>query len=525
MTRARLLRLLGLAGVLFGLGVAATPSTARAELARYALVIGHNTGDRDDLPLRYAEEDARRLADVLGELGGFRGDRVVVLRGPTPDAVQATLIELNDRIRTRGEPALLVVFYSGHADARALHLGEEVLPLSRLEQLVRGSAAAFRLLIVDACRSGALTRAKGGAPIAAPPIRLARRLPSEGVVFWTSSSANEDAQESEELRGSFFTHYLVSGLLGAADANGDGAVTLSEAYSHAYEATLRASSRTLAGLQHATYREETRGLSDLTLTWLAAKTRGLASFPAGHDYLIMQGGRDGPVIAEVSAHDPQRRISLRAGGYFLRARAAKHLLEGRIAVRAGQLTAVDEDSLDRVEYARLVRKGGGLRERADRLELGYTIRAPLWSDASPCQGAALGWAMDLPDLSLGARLAACRGGATNRYLEATHDQLAAEARLTKAWDLRAITLGAGLLTGAAVLSQRFDAASATQSRTSLAGTLGVTLTATRDLTPRAFLSAELDGVTWIFREQAASGETSMRATFAPRLSLLTGARW
>lgn len=517
-------RLLMLPVVLLLLALAG-PAPALADIARYAVVIGHNRGDRGDLPLRYAEDDARRVADVLAELGGFRADRVVVLRGPTPDAVQAALIDLNDRIRTRGEPALLVVFYSGHADARALHLGDGRLPLERLEQLVRGSAASFRLLIVDACRSGALTRVKGGAPVAAPAIRLAGRLPSDGVVFWTSSSANEDAQESDELRGSFFTHYLVSGLLGAADANNDGAVSLSEAYSHAYAATLRASSRTLAGLQHATYREETHGMSDITLTWLAAGSRGLAAFPAGHDYLIMQGDRDGQVVAEVGARDAQRRISLRAGAYFVRARAATHLLEGRLAVRAGQLTTVDESTLDRVEYARLVRKGGGLRRRADRLELGYSVRAPLWSDASACQGVALGWAMDLPAHSLAARLAACRGGTSNRYLDATHDQLAAEVRLTRAWDLRAVTLGAGLLGGAAVLSQRFESASAAPRRDSLAGTLGVTVFATRDLSRRVYFTAELDGATWLFREESASGETSLRATFAPRLSILTGARW
>lgn len=524
MTSSRPLLLLLLAALALLL-LLARPSVAFADVARYAVVIGHNTGDRNDLPLRYAEEDARRVADVLAELGDFRADRVVTLRAPTPDDVQAALIDVNDRIRTRGEPALLVVFYSGHADARALHLGEATLPLDRLEQLVRGSSAAFRLLILDACRSGALTRVKGGSPVAAPPVRLAQRLPSDGVVFWTSSSANEDAQESEELRGSFFTHYLVSGLLGAADANRDGAVTLGEAYGHAYEATLRASSRTLAGLQHATYREETRGLVDITLTWLAAGTRGLAAFPAGHDYLILQGSREGAVLAEVGAHDAQRRISLRPGAYFVRARAWGHLLEGRIAVRTGQLTTVDEAALERVEYARLVRKGGGLRARADRLELGYTIRAPLWSNASPCQGAALGWAADLPELSFGARLAACRGSATNPYLEATHDQLAAEARLTRAWDLRSVSLGAGLIAGAALLSQRFDARSAAPARTSLAATFGVTVTITRELWRRAYLAAELDGLTWLFREQDAAGATSARAAFAPRVNLLTGARW
>ena len=44
-------------------------------------------------------------------------------------------------------------------------------------------------------------------------------LAGEGVVFLTSSSANEDAHESDTLKGSFFTHYLVSGMLGAADTD------------------------------------------------------------------------------------------------------------------------------------------------------------------------------------------------------------------------------------------------------------------------------------------------------------------
>jgi len=68
-------------------------------------------------------------------------------------------------------------------------------------------------------------------------------LKGEGLALLTASSANEDAQESDELKGSFFSHALISGLLGAADSNGDGDVVLEEAYHHAYESTLRATSR------------------------------------------------------------------------------------------------------------------------------------------------------------------------------------------------------------------------------------------------------------------------------------------
>jgi DNA-directed RNA polymerase specialized sigma24 family protein len=50
-----------------------------------------------------------------------------------------------------------------------------------------------------------------------------------------------------------------------------------------------------------------------------------------------------------------------------------------------RITAIDERALTRVAYARLVRKGGG-RDRAERAEVGYTIRSSLWSGANPCHG-------------------------------------------------------------------------------------------------------------------------------------------
>jgi hypothetical protein len=495
---------------------------AAGEVARYALVIGHDRGHADDPDLRYAETDARRLADALIELGRFAPDRVTVLRGPSPDAVQGALIGLNDRIRTRGEPAVLVVFYSGHADARALHLGGQDLALDRLEQLVRGSAAAFRLLIVDACRSGALTRVKGGTPVPAAPIVLAERLPADGLVVWTSSSATEDAQESDELGGSFFTHHLVSGLLGAADANGDAAVSLGEAYAYAYDATLRASSKTLAGVQHATFREDARGVADLTLSWLDGPGRGLAVFPPGHDYLVMRGGPDGAVVAEVGARDAERRVSLRSGRYFVRARTPDALLEGTIAIAAGARTAVDEAGLARIAYARLVRKGAGGRRRADRVELGYTVRSSVYADAGPCHGVTGGWAADLAAFSLGVRGVACRGGARNAFLDASHDQLGAEGRAVHAWDAGRVSVALGVLGGAGLLVERF--AGGADARISLAGTAGVTGGASVDLVDRVYLAAELDAVTAFFRAED-GGATALRAAFAVRGNVLIGARW
>jgi hypothetical protein len=319
-------------GLVLALGLwLGSASVAQARVQRFAIVIGNNQGLPGDGALRYAESDASRMNDVLLELGSFEPVNVVLLAGKSASTLRSTLITLNDRIRATvslpNTQVMLFVYYSGHADAENLHMGESLFGIAELAELVRGSAASFRLLILDACRSGALTRVKGGRITAPFGMPEEPRAPEEGLAFLTASSADEDAQESDALRGSFFTHALISGLLGAADGDGDGSVALDEAYRYAYESTVRATSRTLAGAQHPTFHYDFRGYGALVLTRpaLVSDRRGVLRLPANMDVLIMADHADGPVIAEVGARDPNRALSLRAGVYYLRARGDAEL--------------------------------------------------------------------------------------------------------------------------------------------------------------------------------------------------------
>jgi hypothetical protein len=143
---------------------------------RFAVIVGNNRGAEDETPLRYAETDAARVYDVLRQLGDFSPLNVLLLRGQDASTVRGGLLAINERIRdtlsTPDTQAVLVVYYSGHADAAALHLRGSELPFSELRQLTRGSPANFRLVVLDACRSGSLTRVKGARrvpPFALPP--------------------------------------------------------------------------------------------------------------------------------------------------------------------------------------------------------------------------------------------------------------------------------------------------------------------------------------------------------------------
>jgi hypothetical protein len=486
---------------------------------RYAIVIGHNHGDADEAPLRYAERDAQKLAGVLKELGEVRSENTVVLLGESADAVRRAIISVNERIRTQTRlPATLVVFYSGHADANALHLGGTELPLAELEGLVRGSAAVFRLLVLDSCRSGAMTRVKGGRPVAAIPLFQHEQMPGEGVVFLSASSASEDAQESDALQGSFFTHYLVTGLRGAADKDRNGAVDLDEAYGFAFDNTLRASSRTLAGMQHPTYRHELKGQGQIVLTrWRGVAREAYIELPKDDSWLLFQGSEEGVVIAELHRSEPERTIAVPAGSYFVRGRTRDGLLEGTLTVAKGEIRRVAELPLERIEYARLVRKGGyEAPPLAHGAEAGYRVRPALESNGSLCEGAYGAYTLDTERVTFMTRVGFCVGGYANGWVEATSYDFDIELRLHRAFDLPWFTVEVGTGAGGSWLGQRFESRALTPNRDALAGHLDAALAFVRDIDGPNHLRIEAAAMLYLFKRET-SDDTRLEPVFVPRL--------
>jgi hypothetical protein len=511
---------------LIAAALALSPALAAGQVERFAVVVGNDLGQPPDVPLRWAESDAARVAGVLQEVGGVPPQNLVLLRGRDAEGVRRALIAVNERVRAAGQGTVLFVYYSGHADSEALHLGPSSLALRELEQLVRGSAASFRLLVLDACRSGALTRVKGGTPMPPFELRVSERIPGEGAVFLTSSSASEDSQESDELKGSFFTNALVSGLLGAADQDGDGRVTLDEVYRHAYDATVRGSSRTLAGMQHPTFQYDVRGQGDVVLATLPGddRTRTWLLFPEGIAWLVLQGTADGPVVAEVGRADRVRRLSVRAGTYFLRGRGPDVLLEGTHPAPPGATLTVDPARLSRTTYARLVRKGLGEPRAVASVEVEGRVRGALASEGRACTGLGIGSALALRPLTLLARLGACRSGFAEGGLTASTEAYDVEVGAAHAWDLPGFSLEVGLTVGGALLHQRFRTAGVAPSRTTAALQLSPVAAISRDVGARAYLFASVAPATYLFRlADSSDGATSLRPSFALRFAL--GAGW
>src|SRR5882757_9853104 len=90
---------------------------ARAEVERFAVIVGDDAGAADEQRLRFAESDAQHVAELLAEVGGVPDESQVVLRGKSADQMRRALIATNERIRTgqhAGRDSVLIVYYSGH---------------------------------------------------------------------------------------------------------------------------------------------------------------------------------------------------------------------------------------------------------------------------------------------------------------------------------------------------------------------------------------------------------------------------
>jgi uncharacterized caspase-like protein len=235
---------------------------AQAAPVRHALVIGANDGGGVLEPLRYAERDAEEVASVLTGLGGFPADHVTVLYAPSRVEIQAALGR-HAAVALAEPDDLFLVYYSGHADAVGLRLGDDSYPFEALKHDLRAVPAEVRIGLLDACRSGAITRLKGAS--LAPPLALDGSFAVDGEAWLTASSADEAAQESDQLRSGFFTDYLLSGMRGAAD-HGDGSVDLDELYRYAFDRVVAHTGATEAGTQHPHFDNRLSGAGEVVIT-------------------------------------------------------------------------------------------------------------------------------------------------------------------------------------------------------------------------------------------------------------------
>ncbi|QEH38792.1 Serine/threonine-protein kinase pkn1 [Aquisphaera giovannonii] len=218
--------------------------------ASYALLVGVRAYDPNELhELAYSEEDVTGLAEVL-RAGGYEPTNVVLMT-QTLGARRPRLLPVAANIRKELkllledlEPAdSVVVAFAGHgvqfagekanyfcpADAR-LADRSTLIPLDEVYKELEACRAGLKLLLVDACRNDPRTKnSRSRAEVDLESLSRPQVVPPPGgVMAFFSCSEGEKAQEYEELKHGVFFHFVIKGLGGEADLDGDSLVSPEE---------------------------------------------------------------------------------------------------------------------------------------------------------------------------------------------------------------------------------------------------------------------------------------------------------
>ncbi|NIM11434.1 MAG: hypothetical protein GTO45_36835 [Candidatus Aminicenantes bacterium] len=332
--------------------------TEKSVIRRFALVVGANDGGPHRAKLRYAVSDAKAVLKVLEEMGGVLADDSRLLVEPTREAFFWEMKRLQDRVnRARAEHRRVEVifYYSGHSDEKNILVGKEKISYQDFRDEINRMEADVRIAILDSCASGAFTQLKGGKKRA--PFLVDTAYDMKGYAVMTSSSSDEASQESDRLEGSYFTHYLISGLRGAADMTQDGRVTLNEAYQFSFNETLAQTEQTVSGPQHPNYNIQMSGTGDVVMTDIR------------HSSTILVLGKD--VSGKIFIHDPKDvlvvelnkpsgrdiELGLEKGKYRVIVIAEGLIWESKVKLPEGKRVALARDDFKKMDKIDTVARG------------------------------------------------------------------------------------------------------------------------------------------------------------------------
>lgn len=355
-------RFLSLASLLVGLALISVALPARADAVaprRILIAVGHSEDLLDETALKHTKSDADRVRDVFVRMGRVVPSDAIVLENPSASA----LVNALGRAKTMAassppDQSMQVFFYfSGHGDRERLHLGSELFPIADLSARLADIPAQLRVVVTDACRTTNV-RNKGGTVEPGFAISLSTPAEAVGSVWLYASADGEAAQESDELHGAIFTHHLLNGLSGAADANGDRRVSLEEAYAYAHGQTMIRSFRGSGTVQRPSAKFDVNRHAPLTITEIPTD-RATVRVPQARDiYYLVSSTPSRSVVAELwSNTDRMTDLSLPPGKYVVQRRAAGQL--GYLEVDLGKREArqLSADDFRAMPVETLSRKG------------------------------------------------------------------------------------------------------------------------------------------------------------------------
>ncbi|GAB3948236.1 hypothetical protein GCM10028805_22120 [Spirosoma harenae] len=207
----------------------------------YAVVVGisdyqalsYAAGD-----LRFADRDAQQVVAFLkSKAGGNVPDSHIRLL-TNHQASQQKIKQALTLFRQAGPEDRVVFYFSGHGsstsfvpyDTRPGSL-QTLLTHKDIKTAFLASKAITKLCIADACLSGGMIKNKKDQRKAVQ--KAARNLSSHSnVAMMLASRSTQSAIEAGKLEGGAFTHFLLRGLTGKGDLDGNQIVTIQELHKY-----------------------------------------------------------------------------------------------------------------------------------------------------------------------------------------------------------------------------------------------------------------------------------------------------
>ena len=206
----------------------------------WAVIIG--VAQYNHMPtLNFTDDDAYRMyAFLKSPEGGALSDdniRVLIDEAATKQKILNALEEVFTQV---GQNDLVMLYFSGHG------LPGSFLPYDydgygnqiyhdEIKDILDRSPAKYKICIADACHSGGLLAMKGvDSDNALLKYYEALAQSSPGSALILSSKSSETSLESSGLRQGVFSHFLIRGLKGEADRNGDNIVSVQELFDFTY---------------------------------------------------------------------------------------------------------------------------------------------------------------------------------------------------------------------------------------------------------------------------------------------------
>lgn len=218
---------------------------------RWAVVIGVGEYESEDIPdLEFAPADAKAMYDFLTSDAAGPFDEVLYLENE-----QATGAAMREALFVFLQQAdwndLVVIYYAGHGapdpnrqnnlyllptDSDLDRLAATGFPMWDVKTALRRQIASERVLVIaDACHSAGTADGDvvGGGESNAIAGGFAQLFSPSRRLMMTAADTDEFSLEDSRWGGhGVFTHFILDGLGGAGDADGDGIVTFTELFDH-----------------------------------------------------------------------------------------------------------------------------------------------------------------------------------------------------------------------------------------------------------------------------------------------------